>query len=117
MAADRMAGDRKGPYQILAVESARVDQSAQTGCNRQTTLAHRARLRRTQAGTRAGTLRRPELARLSSPCHPGHRSLRIPGAGAVPISPLRQLLHAPNWGHPASLTQLAASILAPRRFR
>jgi SRSO17 transposase len=32
-----------------------------------------------------------------SPCHPGDRRLRLPGAGAVPISPLRQLLVAPNW--------------------
>ena len=57
MAVDRVADDGKRAYQILAVKSARVDPSAQTGCYRQTALAHRARLRRTQTGTWPGTFR------------------------------------------------------------
>ncbi len=83
--------ERERADKILAVESARIDQPAQTGCHRQTALAHRARLRRTEAGTWPGTFRRAELARLSSPCDSVDRRLWLPGAGAVPFSPLRQL--------------------------
>src|ERR1039458_1195439 len=85
MAVDRVADDGKGTNQILAVESARVDPSAQTGCPRQTTLAHRARLRRIEAGTWPWTLRRQELTRVSSPCNVIDRRLRLPGSGAVPF--------------------------------
>jgi hypothetical protein len=40
MAADRAAGNGEGANQILAVESAGRDQSAQTGGHRQAALAH-----------------------------------------------------------------------------
>jgi SRSO17 transposase len=51
-----------------------------------------------------------------------HATLAISACGFLvqercPFSPLRQLLVAPNWGHPVSLTQLAPSIHAPRRYR
>src|ERR1700739_2436482 len=115
MAADRMAGDGKGADQILAVESASVDRSAQTGGHRQTTLAHRARLRRIEAGTRPRAFRRSELARLSSPCNPVDRCLWLPGAGEVSFSPLRQLAAVQSCRHSLSLTLLATRIHAPRR--
>ena len=63
-AVDRVVDARKGANQILAVESACVDHSAQTRCHRQTARAHRARLWRVEAGTWSGTFRRPQLARL-----------------------------------------------------
>ena len=116
MAADRVAGRREGTHQILAVESVRVDPSAQTGCHPQTALAHRARLRRTEAGTWPGTFRRPELARVSSSCNLIHRSLRLPGPGAVPFPPLSQLAANRSSHHPSSNTPNAIRLHAPRRY-
>ena len=55
----------------------------------QAALAHRARLSGTQAGGRARTLRRPRMARLPSPRHAVHRSLRIPDLREGDDSPLR----------------------------
>src|ERR1035437_2810759 len=115
MAVDRMAEDRKRTNQILAVESARLDRSAQTGCHCKTALAHRARLRRTEAGTWPGTLRRPELARVSPSCNVIDCCLRMPGHGAVPFSPLWQLEHGPSSRHPTSNTPRAIRLHAPRR--
>src|ERR1035437_5233301 len=116
MAVDRVADNGKGANKILAVESGRRDPSAQTGGHRQTTLAHRARLRGTEAGTWPGTFRRPELARLSSSCNPIHRCLWLPGSGAVPFSPLRQRAATPSGRHPASHTPYALRLHAPRRY-
>ena len=58
------------------------------GRSRQATLAHRARLSGAQAGDRTRPLRGPRLARLSSPRHPVHRSLRFPDLRAGEDSPL-----------------------------
>src|ERR1035437_970817 len=115
MAVDRVADNGKGANKILAVESGRRDPSAQTGGHRQTTLAHRARIRGTEAGTWPGTFRRPELARLSSSCNPIHRCLWLPGSGAVPFSPLRQLAATPSGRHPASRPPYALRLHPPRR--
>src|ERR1035437_5067627 len=117
MAADRVAGDGQGANEILAVESACVDQSAQAGCHRQTALAHRARLRRVEAGAWSGTFRRTELARLSSPCNPVDRRLWLPGTGAMPFSPLRQLGGAGSSRHPVPPTRCATRLHAPRRYQ
>src|ERR1039458_9055577 len=116
MAFDRVADNGKGANEILAVESACVDCSAQTGGHRQTTLAHRARLRRIEAGTGPGTLRGPELARVSSSCNAIDRGLRLPGSGTVPFFPLRQLAATPSSQYPASHTPSAIRLHAPRRY-
>src|ERR1017187_10302123 len=115
MAIDRVADDGKGAHQILAVESARLDHSAQTRCHRQTALAHRARLRRIEAGTWPGTFRRPELARLSSPCNSIDCCLRLPGSGAVPFFPLRRLAADQSSPHSPSHTPRATRLHAQRR--
>ena len=59
------------------------------GSHHQAALAHRARLSGTQAGSRARTFRRARMARLPSPCHAVHRSLRIPDLRKGDDSPLR----------------------------
>ena len=115
MAIYRVTGNGEGADEILAVESARGDRSAQAGCPRQITLAHRARLRRTEAGTWPGTFRRPKLARVSSSCNAIDRSLRLPGFGAVPFSPLGQLAATPSTQYQDSHTPSAIRLHAPRR--
>jgi hypothetical protein len=90
VAADRMAG-RRDPtrqMQILALHSAGRYQLSPTRRYHQNALADRARLPGTQAGGRARTLRRARMARLPSPRHAVHRSLRIPGLRAGRDSPL-----------------------------
>jgi hypothetical protein len=42
MAIDRVAGERQGANEILAVESISIYLAAQIGCHRRTALAHRA---------------------------------------------------------------------------
>src|SRR5260370_18946543 len=116
MAVDRMAENGKGTNQILDVESARINRTAQTRCPRQTTLARRARLRRTEAGAWPGTFRRPELARISPPCNLVDCSLRLPGNGTMPFSPLRQCAATPSSRHPDSHTHGAIRLHAPRRY-
>src|SRR5450631_3802676 len=115
MAVDRVAENRKGTNQILAVESARIDRPAQTRCHRQTTLAHRARLRRTEAGTWPGTFRGPELAWISPSCNLVDCSLRLPGKGTMPFSPLSQRAATPGSRHPDSHTPAAVQLSAQRR--
>src|ERR1017187_510921 len=115
MAVDRVAHRGKGAKEILAVESACGDHAAETRCHRQTALAHRARLRRTEAGTWPGTFRRQELARLSSSCNAFDRRIRLPGFGAVPFSPLNPLAATPSSQHPDSPTPCAIRLHAPRR--
>src|ERR1035437_252664 len=115
MAVDRVAHRGKGAKEILAVESACGDHLASPRCHRQTALAHRARLRRTEAGTWPGTFRRQELARLSSSCNAFDRRIRLPGFGAVPFSPLNPLAATPSSQHPDSPTPCAIRLHAPRR--
>ncbi len=105
----------KGVDKILVVESARIDRPAQTGCHRQTTLAHRARLRRTETGTWLGTFRRPELARISPSCNPVDCSLRLPGKGALPFPP-RQPAATPGRRYQDSHIPGAIRLQAPRRY-
>src|ERR1019366_7336588 len=117
MAADRVAEDRGGADEILAVEPAGSHQSAPAGGHRQTALAHRARLRGTEAGTGTGTLRRPQLARISSSRHALHCRLWISGAGAVPFSPCTRFAATAGSRPPASPTPYATQLHAPRRSR
>src|SRR5271166_5517939 len=90
MAPRRMAAGRKRADQILALDPAGGDRPRDTRGNRQTALADRARLSGTQAGTRARSLRRTRLARLSPPHGALRRSLRIPGLRTESDSPLRR---------------------------
>ena len=62
---------------VLAVQPARHHPETPTGPTGQTTLAHRARLPRTQNRPRPGPLRRPHLARLAPPRHPRLRRPRL----------------------------------------
>src|SRR5271165_814640 len=91
MAVARMAQAREGADEILAVQPAGVDQPAETGGHGEAALAHRARLRGTEAGAWTGALRRTQLARLSPPCQLLHRCLRLPGGGAMPFFPRARL--------------------------
>ena len=61
--------------------------------HRQAALAHRTRLSGTQAGGRARAFRGAWVARIPSPRHPVHRSLRIPDLRAGDDSPLRTSFH------------------------
>src|ERR1017187_3866950 len=87
MAVARMAQDREGADEILALQPAGIDQRAETGGHGEAALAHRARLRGTEAGAWTGALRRTELARLSPPCQLLHCCLRLPGGGTMLFSP------------------------------
>src|ERR1017187_8981588 len=91
MAVDRMAQDREGADEILALQPAGVDQRAETGGHGEAALAHRARLRGTEAGAWTGALGRTELARLSPPCQLLHCCLRLPGGGTMLFSPHARL--------------------------
>src|SRR5271163_2451246 len=117
MAADRMAEDREGADQVLAVDPAGIHRSAPTGGSGQTALDHRTRLSGTQTGTWFGPLRRTRLARLSSPCHARHRSLRLPGQGAVPFPPSVRFATNAGGRPPPSLTPCAKQLRAPRLCR
>ena len=64
-----------------------------------------------------GHFRRTRLARLSSPCHARHRSLRLPGAGAVPFSPSARFAANAGSEPPSSLTPCAKQLRAPRLCR
>src|SRR5580693_4163616 len=90
MASCRMAAGRKRADQILALDPAGGDRPRDTRGNCQTALADRARLSGTQAGTRARSLRRTRLARLSPPHGALRRGLRIPGLRTESDSPLRR---------------------------
>ncbi len=88
MAPRRMARRRGRANQILALNLARryAAHSSRRGC--QTALAHRAGLRGSQRGTRAGPLRRPGMAGLPSSCHAVHRRLRLADLRTGRDSPL-----------------------------
>src|SRR5271166_2555687 len=98
MAPRRMAAGRKRADQILALEpvGGYVPRDARGNC--QTALADRARLSGTHAGTRARSLRRTRLARLSPPHGALRRGLRIPGLRTESDSPLRRQ----NPAHPSA---------------
>src|SRR5271166_3443363 len=100
MAPRRMAAGRKRADQILALDPAGGDRPRDTRGNRQTALADRARLSGTQAGTRARSLRRTRLERLSPPHGALRRGLRIPGLRAESDSPLSRQ----NTAHPGAST-------------
>src|ERR1700722_1324026 len=87
MASRRMAAGRKRADQILAVDPTAGYGPRDARGNGQTALADRARLSGTQAGTRARSLRRTRLARLSPPHGALRRSLRIPGLRTESDSP------------------------------
>src|ERR1700722_14656198 len=112
-----MAEDREGADQVLAVQPAGIHPSASTGGSGQTALDHRTCLSGTQTGTWSGPFRRTRLARLSSPCHARHRSLRLPGAGAVPFSPSARFAANAGSEPPSSLTPCAKQLRAPRLCR
>jgi len=91
---DRMA-DRGGrAHQVLALHPACHDQPHQPGPPRHAALAHRARLPGDEARDRPRPLRGPRLARLPSPPHPLHRSLRLPRRRTGDDSPLSRTPHA-----------------------
>src|SRR5271157_6032206 len=104
MAIARMAQDREGADEILALQPAGVDQHAETGGHGEAALAHRARLRGTEAGAWTGALRRTELARLSPPCQLLHCCLRLPGGGTMPFFPHARLPTAAGRQPPTSPT-------------
>src|SRR5271166_6077894 len=79
--------------QILALDPSRRHRLPSSGRHRQAALAHRTRLSGTQAGGRARAFRRAWVARIPSPRHPVHCSLRIPDLRAGDDSPLRTSFH------------------------
>src|SRR5919109_3173769 len=83
-----MAYGRGETDQVLARDPAGGHQLRAPGRGGETTLADRARLPGTQAGTRARPLRGPRLARLPSPRHVVHRGLWLPDRRAGEDSPL-----------------------------
>src|SRR6266567_9539452 len=84
-----MARGRSRADQILAVDVAIQYRLPPARRLCQAALAHRAGLSGAQAGGRARTLRRARVARLPSPRHDVHRSLRIPGLREGDDSPLK----------------------------
>src|SRR5215467_11923968 len=74
--------------QVLAIHFADRYRAGRTGALGQTSLDHRARLPRTEAGTRLGPLRGTRLARLSSSRHLMYRGLWIPGGRTESFFPL-----------------------------
>src|SRR3954454_17156504 len=83
----RVARGREGADEVLALHAARGDVARGLGRDRQAALAHRARLRGAEAGTRVGALRGPRLARLPPPRLLVRRGLRVPGGRALPLFP------------------------------
>ncbi len=87
------------------------------GGHHQAALAHRARLSGTQAGGRARAFRRARMARLPSPRHAVHRSLRIPDLRAGDDFPLLDLVPprcSRNLSYP-TVTDPEAPPLRPER--
>src|SRR5208337_3909168 len=107
MVVARVAQAREGADEILAVQPAGVDQPAETGGHGEAAVAHRARLRGTEAGAWTGALRRTQLARLSPPCQLLHCCLRLPGGGAMPFFPHARLPTAACRQPPTSPTPIA----------
>src|ERR1700683_2716844 len=109
MAIDRMACRREWANQVLVFHLPLRYHTQRVGENSQASLDHRARLRRAQAGTGTGTLRRSRLARISSSCHLMHRCLRLPGGGTKSFFPL--FTHPPTG---AMRPAISARVQAPR---
>ena len=91
--ADRVAKGRGRADQILALNASARHHFPLAGGHDQAALAHRARLSGTQAGGRARAFRRARMARLPSPRHAVHRSLRIPDLREGDDSPLWTSFH------------------------
>src|ERR1700692_4779454 len=89
MATDRVAKPGAKTYQVLPIHSAPVHPTERSGAHSETSLDHRARLRRTQARTRTWSLRRTRLARFSPSRYPLHRGLWVLGGRTEPFFPLR----------------------------
>src|SRR5271157_884888 len=89
MAVSGMALGGNRTHQILALDSVGSHQTDRPGEIGQTPLDHRAGLRRVEAGTGPGTLRRPRLARIPSSRHTLRCRVRVPGDRAYPFFPLR----------------------------
>src|SRR5215831_8808205 len=83
-----MAEGSDRAHKILVIHFADRHQAFRFRSIGEATLDHRARLSRTETGTRIRPLRRARLARLSSSCHPLHRGLRVPGSRTEPFFPL-----------------------------
>ena len=103
MAADRVAQGGGRAHPLLSVHLACGHIVQGVGGYRQNALAHRTRLPRTEAGSRAGALRRTQLAWFSSSCELVHRRLRIPDLrkGAIPPSGSRSARLFPQLAIPA----------------
>src|SRR5215831_18362300 len=84
-----MAEGSDRAHKILVIHFADRHQAFRFRSIGEATLDHRARLSRTETGTRIRPLRRARLARLSSSCHPLHCGLRVPGSRTEPFFPLR----------------------------
>ena len=93
MAADRVAKGRGRADQILALDACARHHLPLAGGHDQAALAHRARLSGAQAGGRARAFRRARMARLPSPRHAVHRSLRVPDLRAGGDPPLWTSFH------------------------
>ena len=88
VAADRMAGWRSTPDEVLVVDPAARHANRSAGLSCQAALADRARLYRAQTRDRPRPLRGTRLARLPSSCRRVHCHLWIPGGRAGRDSPL-----------------------------
>src|SRR6266704_1818066 len=87
MAAHRMATDRSGADQVLALDVAADRDAHGTRPVRHAALADRTRLSRTERRARARSLRGPRLARLPSSRVALHRRVRVLGRGAAGAFP------------------------------
>src|SRR5712692_4149338 len=95
-----MASVRVGAYPLFSLRSAPTLHVASSGEAGDESLEDRARISATQRGTGTRSLRRPQLARMAPPCHPGHDRLRFPGGGNV--AQQKKLLGGPCRGHAVS---------------
>src|SRR6185295_9414680 len=88
MALNRMAAERGGADQILALDPAPGHCIRPSGRCHKTALAHRTRLSGAEAGTWARPLRGTRVAGVSPPRHAVHRRLRVPDLREGADSPL-----------------------------
>ena len=108
--AARMAAGRRRTTEVLPVHTARQHPDPGVGQSHQTALAHRARLPRTQARVRFGSLRGAQLARLPSSCNPFHRCLRVP-ASRAPGGAKKNSATSPSRPDPCRTRRLPATRL------
>src|SRR5450759_29185 len=88
MAADRVAQRRSRTHQVLALDAPGREETQGLGPHGKAPLDHRAGLRRTEARTWIGSLRRKRLARFSSSRYPLYCGLWVPGGRTEPFFPL-----------------------------